>query len=43
MMNEFENIHKSISALPEYKDIYEEVVKHNFDNISPAPFLCYYL
>ena len=26
MMNEFENIHKSISALPEYKDIYEEVV-----------------
>ena len=33
MMNEFENIHKSISSLDVYKNIYDEVVKHNFDNI----------
>ncbi len=33
MMNEFENIHKSISALSEYKDIEDEVSKYNFDNI----------
>lgn len=33
MIMEFENIHKSISALPEYKNIYDEVCKHNFDNL----------
>lgn len=33
MMIEFENIHKSISALPEYKNIYEEVSKIHIENI----------
>jgi hypothetical protein len=33
MILEFENIHLSISALPEYKYIYDEVCKSNFDNL----------
>jgi hypothetical protein len=33
MMTEFENIHKSISSLHEYREIYDEVSKYNFDNI----------
>jgi len=33
MMSEFENIHKAISALPEYINIYEEVSKNELNNI----------
>jgi hypothetical protein len=33
MISEFENIHKSISALPIYKNIYEEVSKNELNNI----------
>jgi hypothetical protein len=33
MMMEFENIHKSISALPIYENIYEEVRKNEIKNI----------
>ena len=33
MMAEFENIHKSISALPKYKSVYDEVSKNNIENL----------
>ena len=33
MIMEFEYIHKAISAIPKYKEIYTEVEKNNFDNI----------
>lgn len=33
MIMEFEKIHLTISSLPENKAIYDEVCKHNFDNL----------